>query len=221
MAVLEDQGFEDALVWCWYVGIDEHGFISKVEDLHELDGHVLADLADFYYLGNCSSMLMSRRVFEASGGFDSSLRERGAQGCEDYAFALSVAEKYPFRVVKRPLVGYRLTQGNMSGNTMTMWRSWSLVTESFVERHPELKRRIDNHRTSMTQYWYYRALSGRSYADALFFFKLLYRTEEYKVRSLAYVSIKILGKTLLEKLPLAKLSGLRRPEGRPYLQANL
>ena len=112
MERLDEEG-EPALVWCWYVQIDEQDIPEVPGLMHYAGkGDCLRALARANEVGNGSSMLMPRNIFETVGGFDSSLRENGAQGCEDYEFPLKVAERFPLKVVKRHLVGYRLTHNN-------------------------------------------------------------------------------------------------------------
>lgn len=167
LALLADT--PDALVWCWYDEIDDEGIVSASPELRS--SATLADLCRWNIVGNGSSMLVSRRAFDDSGRFDTTLRERDAQGCEDYAFALSIAERFPIRIVAERLMGYRVSNNNMSANTRKMWRSLNLVIDDFGARHPEFAPDLQAHRGLATVCYYYRALQVRDYAAAWHFLR--------------------------------------------------
>ena len=82
-------------------------------------------------------MLMPRSVFEEAGGFDVEPRAAGAQGCEDLLFLMRVAEHVPFRSVPRYLVGYRMTEGNMSSDTRQMRRAFEVTLAKNQQRSPQ------------------------------------------------------------------------------------
>ncbi|MCF1707515.1 glycosyltransferase family 2 protein [Tabrizicola sp. J26] len=65
-------------------------------------------------VGNGSASLFRRTALESVGGFDSSLRDRGAQGAEDWKLCLQLAAVAPPVLVPEPLVGYRLLPESMS-----------------------------------------------------------------------------------------------------------
>jgi glycosyltransferase involved in cell wall biosynthesis len=208
---------EDALVWCWYVEIDERSVPKTPMQIHPLEGQALPELANFFHLGNGSSMLMTKRVFEVAGGFDTTLRGRGAQGCEDYAFALAVAAKFPFVLVKRYLVGYRVTYGSMSGNTISMFKSWNLATGDFLKNHPKYQTNIDAHVVAMTGFWYFRSLSNGDYRSALFFLQFMLRRNKLRVVDFGVVSSRIVIKRALDRVSNGRFSHLMRSKGCSYL----
>jgi len=72
------------------------------------------------------------------GGFDVTLRDRDAQGCEDWDVALKVAERSSVAVVPSVLVGYRRRRESMSTRTDRMWRSYALVMNGARQRRPTL-----------------------------------------------------------------------------------
>jgi hypothetical protein len=88
------------------------------------------------FVGNGSAALVRRQALIDANGFDSRLREAGAHGCEDALFYCRVAEAYEFEVVEEPLVGYRYLPGNMSSDMARMLRSWMLVMDEMLGRHP-------------------------------------------------------------------------------------
>jgi hypothetical protein len=90
------------------------------------------------FIGNASSPLIKHACLEEIGGYDPSLLARGAQGCEDLALYLAVAERWEFDLVPEYLLGYRTGVGRMSGNHAAMARSWEIVMADARRRHPEL-----------------------------------------------------------------------------------
>lgn len=102
---------------------------------------------------------MRREAFEAVGGYESSLRDRGAQGCEDLMIYMKIAERFGFRVVRRHLTGYRVTRGNMSSRALAMLRSCELTLDAFRERYPELAPEFDAHVRNMAYWLVVRALT--------------------------------------------------------------
>jgi hypothetical protein len=89
------------------------------------------------FIGNGSSVLVTRAAAQAVGGFEPALRDAGAQGCEDILFYCRLAERFRFAVVPAYEVGYRQLSDNMSSNLLPMLRSWMLVLREFGSRHPE------------------------------------------------------------------------------------
>ena len=119
-------------------------------------------------------MLMPRSVFEHVGGFDTSLHERNAQGCEDLMFLLHAAETYPFWVVPRHLVGYRLTPENMSSDTLQMLRSFDLVADLYRAKQPSFAPELNAHRTDMMIWLARRSLiAGNARSAGRFIMHLL------------------------------------------------
>lgn len=62
-----------------------------------------------------SSVMMTREVFAAVGGF-----EHQPGGCEDWDCWLRAAQRYAFSVCPEPLVGYRFSANSMSRNYRAM-----------------------------------------------------------------------------------------------------
>jgi hypothetical protein len=94
------------------------------------------------FIGNGSSILVTKAAAVEVGGFDPSLRARGAQGCEDYQFCLRVAERHRFAVVPGQLTGYRQTSANMSNDLLQMRRSRALVADEMRRKQPRLEKKV-------------------------------------------------------------------------------
>jgi glycosyltransferase involved in cell wall biosynthesis len=80
-----------------------------------LSGDVFAQLLLRGNFITVSSVMMTREVFDAVGGF---VHQPG--GCEDWDCWLRAAQRYEFSVCTEPLVGYRFTSNSMSRNYRAM-----------------------------------------------------------------------------------------------------
>lgn len=147
------------LVYTWASHIDEENAFTGGFNAGDRQGLVLTDLLYRDFIGNGSGLLFRRSCLEKIGGYNQSLRERGAQGCEDWDIALQIAEHYEFRVVPEILVGYRQTFGSMSRQNNTMEKSYNLTLEYFRSRHPEISETI--FRWSKAEFYYYLAQGAR------------------------------------------------------------
>lgn len=92
------------------------------------------------FIGNASAPLLRRNCVLEVGGYDTSLRKRDGEGCEDLMLYLDIAERYDVALVPAPLVGYRVNAFNMSNNLHQMKRGHDLVLETIRFRHSELPR---------------------------------------------------------------------------------
>ena len=153
---------EPALVYCWFAQIDASSRAYPVYVNRLIEGEVLAEICRNNFVGNGSSLLMPREVFERAGGFDPSLHANRAQGCEDLLFCATVARLYPFKVVPRYLLGYRITHRNMSSDTARMLRSFDLVAARIKAEIPQHAALWTEHRRSFVLWLARRAvMAGR------------------------------------------------------------
>jgi len=159
MAAMREGGEGVGLVYTWSALIDAQDRIYSTEHQPQAEGWVLRDLCRGNFVGNGSSPLLRRAAFEAVGGYDASLRARGAQGCEDLMIYLRVAELYEFRVVRRFLTGYRVTHNNMSSDALRMLRSCELTLAGFRERYPQYAPEFAAHSRDMVYWLMARALT--------------------------------------------------------------
>jgi glycosyltransferase involved in cell wall biosynthesis len=127
------------LTYSWSVDIDEYSrVIARRLDLDSFEGDVYAALVLTNFIGNASVPLIRRDALVRVGGWDASLRERGAQGCEDWQIYLRLAELGDVALARGFLVGYRQSAGSMSRRVEEMTRSYELVMAEVNERHAEL-----------------------------------------------------------------------------------
>jgi len=165
LRALQEGGPSAGLAYSWFAHIDEDDRVFSLHNRPMAQGHVLQAMCRNNFVGNGSSMLLRRSAFEASGGFDPSLRAHKAQGCEDLLMCLRVAERFEFRVVPQHLVGYRITNTNMSSDVMQMLRSCEIVLAEYREKYPQFGSDLDAHMVDMLHWLAVRALiGGRFYA---------------------------------------------------------
>jgi glycosyltransferase involved in cell wall biosynthesis len=159
MAAMREGKDEVGLVYTWSALIDRDDRIYSLEHRPTAEGRVFRNLCRSNIVGNGSSPLIRRAAFDRVGGYDPSLRDRGAQGCEDLMIYLRIAEHYAFRVVRRHLTGYRVTHGNMSSDALGMLRSCELTLATFEEAYKQYAAEFAAHRRDMIYWLLVRALT--------------------------------------------------------------
>ena len=177
MQAMIDGGAGVGLVYCWFAQIDGEGRVFSLQFRPRAEGHVLQELCRHNFIGNGSSMLLRRYAFERVGGFDPTLRARKAQGCEDLLICLRIAESFEFKVVPRHLVGYRITNHNMSSDVMQMYRSCEIVLSEFRLKYPQYAPELDSHLVNMTSWLSIRALLGGKFLAACALTRNVFRLE--------------------------------------------
>ncbi|NIJ34987.1 glycosyltransferase family 2 protein [Sphingomonas oligoaromativorans] len=125
------------LVYAWYQLIDSESRVLQHGGRPIYEGDVLDEIFCGNFIGNGSAALVRRQALIDAQGFESGLRDAGAQGCEDMLFYCRVAERNHFAVIPDYLVGYRYLPDNMSSNLPRMLRSWMLVMDEMEARHAE------------------------------------------------------------------------------------
>ena len=136
VAALEAAGPDHAVAYTWSAFIDEDGRVMDASFMPTFCGDVSEMLCISNFVGNGSAAMMRTGPLRAIGGYDTSLRCRNAQGCEDWSVLLRLAEKWRFAVVPEFLTGYRQSAANMSSDSMQMYRSFRLVAAEHRARFP-------------------------------------------------------------------------------------
>lgn len=193
-------GEEVGVVYSWTVDLDEKGLLTGGFRSFRIEGDVYATLICHNFIGNASASMMRRSCLEKVGVYDKTLRERNAQGCEDWDLYLRIAELYQFRAVPEFSIGYRRMYNTMSTNYTAMANSQSLMLQAAKQRHPEIPDFL--HRLSTSNFLLYLAnQSSRNGRDrtALFWLFQALKTECISplLRSGFYI---VLGKSLLNLL---------------------
>ncbi|MEP6519897.1 glycosyltransferase family 2 protein [Microcoleus vaginatus] len=193
-------GEEVGVVYSWTVDLDEKGLLTGGFRSYRIEGDVYGTLICHNFIGNASASLIRRSCLEKVGVYDKTLKERNAQGCEDWDLYLRIAEIYQFRAVPEFLIGYRRMYNTMSTNYTTMANSQSLMLQAAKQRHPEIPDFL--HRLSSSNFLLYLAHqsshNGRDRTALFWLFQAL-KTECISplLRSGFY---RVLGKSLLNLL---------------------
>lgn len=157
---------EMSLVCTGYSLVDEFGRVLQVLAGSTPRSVDFLELCRRNFIGNGSSALMRRSEALRYGGYDSSLRDRAAQGCEDLKLYLQMAENSKLGFIPLPLTGYRQLRGNMSSDGAQMLRSFDLVADEFCARRPELRKLFNRHRSYMNCWLAHRAVGSRRWRAA-------------------------------------------------------
>ena len=136
-SALLDAGDGFGLAYGWSYRIDRDGGIITANPAHYNYGEVLGELLEENFVANGSVALIWREVIEEFGGFDTSLRAKGAEGSEDLLLYLRIAEKYKFTQVPDYLSNDRRLPRSRTGFASRSMRSWYLATDEILARHPE------------------------------------------------------------------------------------
>lgn len=128
---LEDNP-EVGLVYTWVALVNESGTPTGRIFKNYAENDVLENLIE-HNIVECGSVAMVRRqCFENCGVFDRDLRSF----VEDWDMWLRIASRYPFKVIKQPLVYYRQHSNSASKNWEAMERSFNLVIEKVFASAP-------------------------------------------------------------------------------------
>ncbi|MGF1478661.1 MAG: glycosyltransferase family 2 protein [Cyanophyceae cyanobacterium] len=118
---------EVGLIYTWVAYIDEQGKATGRVFKHEAEGDVWSVLVQ-HNIVECGSVpLVRRECLETVGCFDPQLSQ--FNNGEDWDLWLRIAERYPFKVVKEPLVYYRQRPASGSRNWEAMEKSFHIVFE--------------------------------------------------------------------------------------------
>jgi glycosyltransferase involved in cell wall biosynthesis len=146
------------LVYTWFALIDHRSRVVQLRHRPDHQGEVLAALAFHNFIGNGSSAMIRRDALAHTNGYDSSLRARGGQGCEDWKLYFQIAERYHFGLVPAALTGYRHLPDNMSSDVLQMLRSRDLCTQDLLPCHPELAAPFRSGRNRLSRFLFHRAI---------------------------------------------------------------
>jgi len=91
------------VAYSWTVIIDQAGQLLFAKEPLYFEGNVYAELLRGYFIASGSNILIRKTCFESAGLFDSELRVG-----EDWDFCLRVARQWPFVVIPRYQVLYRI-----------------------------------------------------------------------------------------------------------------
>lgn len=158
LRVFEANDDRMGLVYTWFALIDHRSRVMQLRHRPNHEGEVLAPLAYHNFIGNGSSAMFRREALAHTSGYDSTLRARGGQGCEDWKLYFQIAERYRFGLVPEALTGYRHLDDNMSSDVLQMLRSRDLCTQDLLPFHPELEAAFRSGRNRLSRFLFHRAI---------------------------------------------------------------
>jgi glycosyltransferase involved in cell wall biosynthesis len=129
---------EVSMVYCSRRNIDARGLVLRTIPKATLSGWACHRLTTFNAVGNGSAIMFRTAEVLKVGGYDIRLRQRGAQGCEDYLLQVRLAAIGEVVADGDYLVGYRKTANAMSTDDIAMLRSRLFALEIIAEELPEL-----------------------------------------------------------------------------------
>ena len=142
VAVTEGNPLRPVLIYSWSRRIDGAGRVVADQGRPMHRGDVFHRLLAFNFLNNASSAMLRADALREVGGFDERLHAAGAQGAEDIALYLALAERGAIDVAPGFLTGYRVVAGTMSRDPARMRRSLEMVLEGVERCRPEIPPRL-------------------------------------------------------------------------------
>ncbi|MBN3888726.1 MAG: glycosyltransferase family 2 protein [Nostoc sp. JL31] len=131
-----EENSEIGLVYTWVSLIDENGNFTGRVFKNYAENDVWHKLIEHNIVESGSVAMVRRQCFDTCGLFDRNLRSF----VEDWDMWLRIASRYPFKVMKEPLVYYRQHSTSASKNWEAMARSFEIVIEkAFSAAPPELQ----------------------------------------------------------------------------------
>lgn len=114
-----------ALAYSWTAFVDLDGRFLFAKEPSRFEGDVYVDLLrNCNFVASGSNILVRRSCAVAVGGFDATL-----EAAHDWDFCLRIAARWPFAVVPRYQILYRISEGAMSANAVRAERNCLLLCE--------------------------------------------------------------------------------------------
>ncbi len=154
VACMLEGGSQVGIVSSWFVFIDEDGELMNGWVANRADGCV-QELLIYHNPIPASIPLIRRAALEKVGFYNQELKQRNAQGLEDWELGLRIAQHYEFRTVPEILIAYRQVTESMSNDWQQMERSYHLVMDIAKKLYPEVSAEL--YRWSLAEMYYYFA----------------------------------------------------------------
>ena len=218
VAAMRRGGGKVGLVYTWSALLDGQSRVTALAGQYVHEGNVLTSMCAFNMVGNGSSPLMRTEAVRQVDGYDSSLVGLNAQGCEDWALYLAIAERFEFAVVPEYLTGYRRLPTSMSSDIAQMWRSFCLVEEKVRARRPDLGRHLREGLANMCYLGYRQAKAARSDRDAKAHLqRLIFKMPYYALKLFLYRPLRqaIRRRVAMQPVSAIARTGVRYPPAWP------
>jgi glycosyltransferase involved in cell wall biosynthesis len=113
-----------AIAYSWTAFVDQKARFLFAKEGLRLEGDVYPELLLHCFIASGSNILVRRSCAVAVGGFDTAI-----VAAQDWDFCLRVAARWPFAVVPRYQILYRISEGAMSANAERAERGCLLVCD--------------------------------------------------------------------------------------------
>lgn len=153
------------LVYTWTALVDKQGNPTGRMFISHAEGDIWEQIVVDDVISSGSNAMVRRCCFETVGVFDPSLRS-----LEDWDMWVRIAARYPFAVVKEPLVHYRQHPNSMSKNRQVMIQELRKVIEKSFQSAPLELLYLRNRRygrVNLYQAW--NSIDERNYQEAMHF----------------------------------------------------
>ena len=147
---------QSAVAYSWTDYIDEFGQFLYLGNHPTVTGDVYSELLVNDFLENGSNTLIRREALREVGGFDESLF-----GPEDWELFIRLAARYPFVVIPRSQILYRLSTTSISFNLSRQEAQCLQVIERAFNQAPESLQYLKSRSLSnLYQYLLFRGLAA-------------------------------------------------------------
>jgi glycosyltransferase involved in cell wall biosynthesis len=153
------------LVYTWTVLVDEQGNPTGRVFISDAEGDVWQQIVWDDVMSNGSTAMVRRCCFETVGVFDLNLGPAA-----DRDMWIRIASRYPFAVIKEPLVFYRQHPNSMSKNRKIMIQELRTVIEKSFQYAPlELLYLRNRSYGRMNLYQAWNSIDEKNYKEAIHF----------------------------------------------------
>jgi glycosyltransferase involved in cell wall biosynthesis len=136
---------EAGVAYSWAYYMDEQGTSSQPSEPVYFQGNVYAQLLVNDFVVSCSNCLIRRKAVESVGDFD-----KEVAGAADWDYWLRLALNWPFVVVPKHQVYYRISSESMQSNVEFMERCNLRVIEKGFQSAPPEMQSLKNHSLANT-----------------------------------------------------------------------
>lgn len=123
---------EAGLAYSWTAFIDDEGRYLFAKEPQHFEGDVYADLLRDCFIASGSNVLLRRRCVESVGSFDAKF-----PAVEDWDYWLRVAARWPFAVVRRYQILYRVSTASMSSDVPAIEAASARLLERALAAAPQ------------------------------------------------------------------------------------
>ncbi|MGL5084036.1 MAG: glycosyltransferase [Microcoleaceae cyanobacterium] len=157
---------EAAVVYSWTDLIDESSQFLSSDSRASFTGDVYPNILLASFPSNGSNVMVRRQAFAESGRFDESLK-----AAEDWEMWIQLGAKYPFAVVPKPQVLYRISQSSMSTKLeQHETESLKVIERAFAQAPNHLQPLKPQSLANLYKYLTFKALDGQQGVKAAQFF---------------------------------------------------